>query len=106
MRGHYSTHYNIFFYNIRGETARILYMDDVKLKIMSKPLRWMILQALLTENLMLTYSPGNHDSYQVFSFFFYSDMKKVGVTVVGPQKKIISSIKALETQSKNGPVPV
>lgn len=28
---------------------------------------------------------------------FYSDMKKVGVTVVGPQKKIISSIKALET---------
>lgn len=38
--------------------------------------------------------------------FFYSDMKKVGVTVVGPQKKIISSIKALETQSKNGPVPV
>ncbi|XP_057401907.1 ephrin type-A receptor 3 isoform X3 [Balaenoptera acutorostrata] len=34
------------------------------------------------------------------------DMKKVGVTVVGPQKKIISSIKALETQSKNSPVPV
>uniref|UniRef100_A0ABI7X4N2 receptor protein-tyrosine kinase n=1 Tax=Felis catus TaxID=9685 RepID=A0ABI7X4N2_FELCA len=34
------------------------------------------------------------------------DMKKVGVTVVGPQKKIISSIKALETQSKSGPVPV
>lgn len=34
------------------------------------------------------------------------DMKKVGVTVVGPQKKIISSIKALESQSKNGPVPV
>ncbi|XP_008055524.2 ephrin type-A receptor 3, partial [Carlito syrichta] len=34
------------------------------------------------------------------------DMKKVGVTVVGPQKKIISSIKALETQSKNVPVPV
>lgn len=34
------------------------------------------------------------------------DMKKVGVTVVGPQKKIISTIKALETQSKNGPVPV
>lgn len=39
-------------------------------------------------------------------FFIYSDMKKVGVTVVGPQKKIISSIKALETQSKNSPVPV
>uniref|UniRef100_A0A4W2DMT6 receptor protein-tyrosine kinase n=1 Tax=Bos indicus x Bos taurus TaxID=30522 RepID=A0A4W2DMT6_BOBOX len=34
------------------------------------------------------------------------DMKKVGVTVVGPQKKIISSIKVLETQSKNTPVPV
>uniref|UniRef100_A0A8D0Q1A8 receptor protein-tyrosine kinase n=1 Tax=Sus scrofa TaxID=9823 RepID=A0A8D0Q1A8_PIG len=34
------------------------------------------------------------------------DMKKVGVTVVGPQKKIINSIKALETQSKNSPVPV
>ncbi|XP_012292179.3 ephrin type-A receptor 3-like [Aotus nancymaae] len=34
------------------------------------------------------------------------DMKKVGVTVVGPKKKIISSIKSLETQSKNGPVPV
>ncbi|KAB0355307.1 hypothetical protein FD755_021815 [Muntiacus reevesi] len=34
------------------------------------------------------------------------DMKKVGVTVVGPQKKIISSIKVLETQSKNSPVPV
>lgn len=41
-----------------------------------------------------------------FLLFFYSDMKKVGVTVVGPQKKIISSIKALETQSKNSPVPV
>uniref|UniRef100_A0AC11EG68 EPH receptor A3 n=1 Tax=Ovis aries TaxID=9940 RepID=A0AC11EG68_SHEEP len=34
------------------------------------------------------------------------DMKKVGVTVVGPQKKVISSIKVLETQSKNSPVPV
>ncbi|XP_031814716.1 ephrin type-A receptor 3 isoform X2 [Sarcophilus harrisii] len=34
------------------------------------------------------------------------DMKKIGVTVVGPQKKIISSIKSLETHSKNGPVPV
>ncbi|XP_074828643.1 ephrin type-A receptor 3 isoform X4 [Natator depressus] len=34
------------------------------------------------------------------------DMKKVGVTVVGPQKKIISSIKALENHTKNSPVPV
>ncbi|XP_030060109.1 ephrin type-A receptor 3 isoform X2 [Microcaecilia unicolor] len=34
------------------------------------------------------------------------DMKKVGVTIVGPQKKIISSIKALETHTKNGPVAV
>ncbi|XP_021143418.2 ephrin type-A receptor 3 isoform X3 [Columba livia] len=34
------------------------------------------------------------------------DVKKVGVTVVGPQKKIVSSIKALETQTKNSPVPV
>ncbi|KAI1242440.1 hypothetical protein IHE44_0005984 [Lamprotornis superbus] len=37
---------------------------------------------------------------------FSSDMKKVGVTVVGPQKKIVSSIKALETHTKNSPVPV
>nr|XP_013805462.1 PREDICTED: ephrin type-A receptor 3 [Apteryx mantelli mantelli] len=35
-----------------------------------------------------------------------NDTKKVGVTVVGPQKKIISSIKALETHTKNSPVPV
>ncbi|XP_065532097.1 ephrin type-A receptor 3 isoform X3 [Lathamus discolor] len=34
------------------------------------------------------------------------DMKKVGVTVVGPQKKIVSSIKALEPHTKNSPVPV
>ncbi|KAM9628738.1 ephrin type-A receptor 3 isoform 3-T4 [Morphnus guianensis] len=34
------------------------------------------------------------------------DVKKVGVTVVGPQKKIVSSIKALETHTKNSPVPV
>ncbi|XP_062479980.1 ephrin type-A receptor 3 isoform X3 [Pezoporus occidentalis] len=34
------------------------------------------------------------------------DMKKVGVTVVGPQKKVVSSIKALETHTKNSPVPV
>ncbi|KAM6096186.1 ephrin type-A receptor 3 isoform 3-T3 [Chlamydotis macqueenii] len=34
------------------------------------------------------------------------DMKKVGVTVVGPQKKIVSSMKALETHTKNSPVPV
>ncbi|XP_029434050.1 ephrin type-A receptor 3 isoform X1 [Rhinatrema bivittatum] len=34
------------------------------------------------------------------------DMKKVGVTIVGPQKKIISSIKALETHKKNSPVAV
>ncbi|MBN3299470.1 EPHA3 protein, partial [Amia calva] len=34
------------------------------------------------------------------------DFKKVGVTIVGPQKKIVSSIKALETHTKNGPVPV
>ncbi|XP_061310326.1 ephrin type-A receptor 3 isoform X3 [Pezoporus flaviventris] len=34
------------------------------------------------------------------------DVKKVGVTVVGPQKKVVSSIKALETHTKNSPVPV
>ncbi|XP_061081658.1 ephrin type-A receptor 3 isoform X2 [Conger conger] len=34
------------------------------------------------------------------------DFKKVGVTIVGPPKKIVSSIKALETHAKNGPVPV
>ncbi|XP_031661442.1 ephrin type-A receptor 3 isoform X1 [Oncorhynchus kisutch] len=34
------------------------------------------------------------------------DLKKVGVTIVGPQKNIVSSIKALESHSKNGPVPV
>ncbi|XP_050764741.1 ephrin type-A receptor 3 [Gymnogyps californianus] len=34
------------------------------------------------------------------------DVKKVGVTVVGPQKKIVSSIKALETHTKSSPVPV
>ncbi|KAM3837633.1 ephrin type-A receptor 3 isoform 1-T1 [Vipera latastei] len=34
------------------------------------------------------------------------DMKKVGVTIVGPQKKLISSIKSLEIHTKNGPVPV
>lgn len=42
----------------------------------------------------------------VLTLFFPSDMKKVGVTVVGPQKKIVSSIKALETHTKNSPVPV
>ncbi|XP_066476081.1 ephrin type-A receptor 3 isoform X2 [Tiliqua scincoides] len=34
------------------------------------------------------------------------DMKKVGVTIVGPQKKLISSIKSLEMRTENGPVPV
>ncbi|XP_028969347.2 ephrin type-A receptor 3 isoform X1 [Esox lucius] len=34
------------------------------------------------------------------------DLKKVGVTIVGPQKNIVSSIKAIESYSKNGPVPV
>uniref|UniRef100_A0A8C3BBK1 Ephrin type-A receptor 3 n=1 Tax=Cairina moschata TaxID=8855 RepID=A0A8C3BBK1_CAIMO len=34
------------------------------------------------------------------------DTKKIGVTVVGPQKKIVSSIKALETHTKTSPVPV
>ncbi|XP_044221387.1 ephrin type-A receptor 3 isoform X6 [Thunnus albacares] len=34
------------------------------------------------------------------------DLKKVGVTIVGPQKKIVSSLKALESHTKNGPVPV
>uniref|UniRef100_G1K9V3 Ephrin type-A receptor 3 n=1 Tax=Anolis carolinensis TaxID=28377 RepID=G1K9V3_ANOCA len=34
------------------------------------------------------------------------DMKKVGVTIVGPQRKLISSIKSLEMHTKNGPVPV
>ncbi|XP_015675447.2 ephrin type-A receptor 3 [Protobothrops mucrosquamatus] len=34
------------------------------------------------------------------------DMKKVGVTIVGPQKKLISSIKSLEIHTKNCPVPV
>ncbi|XP_028846132.1 ephrin type-A receptor 3 isoform X2 [Denticeps clupeoides] len=34
------------------------------------------------------------------------DFKKVGVTIVGPQKKIVSSIKALESHTKNSPVPV
>lgn len=34
------------------------------------------------------------------------DLKKVGVTIVGPQKKIVSSLKALDSHAKNGPVPV
>lgn len=34
------------------------------------------------------------------------DLKKVGVTIVGPQKKIVSSLKAVESHTKNGPVPV
>ncbi|XP_023697151.1 ephrin type-A receptor 3-like isoform X1 [Paramormyrops kingsleyae] len=34
------------------------------------------------------------------------DFKKAGIAIVGPQKKIVSSIKALETYTKNGPVPV
>ncbi|CAB1328811.1 unnamed protein product [Coregonus sp. 'balchen'] len=34
------------------------------------------------------------------------DLKKVGVTIVGPQKNIVSSIKALESHSKNAPVPL
>uniref|UniRef100_A0A669BW20 Ephrin type-A receptor 3 n=1 Tax=Oreochromis niloticus TaxID=8128 RepID=A0A669BW20_ORENI len=34
------------------------------------------------------------------------DLKKVGVTIVGPQKKIVSSLKALDSHNKNGPVPV
>ncbi|XP_030643062.1 ephrin type-A receptor 3 [Chanos chanos] len=34
------------------------------------------------------------------------DFKKIGVTIVGPQKKVVSSIKALETHTKDGPVPV
>lgn len=37
---------------------------------------------------------------------FFRDMKKVGVTIVGPQKKLISSIKSLEMHTKNSPVPV
>lgn len=37
---------------------------------------------------------------------FSRDTKKIGVTVVGPQKKIVSSIKALETHTKTSPVPV
>lgn len=79
-------------------------MDDAKIR--SKALGYMILQALLIEKSHahgLSRKPWF--SPDIFSFF-HSDMKKVGVTVVGPQKKIISSIKALETQSKNGPVPV
>lgn len=34
------------------------------------------------------------------------DLKKVGVTIVGPQKKIVSSLKALDSTTKNSPVPV
>lgn len=73
---------------------------------MPRALGPVIVQALLIENILFTYCPAGHDSHQKFSPFFSSDMKKVGVTVVGPQKKIISSIKVLETQSKNSPVPV
>lgn len=36
----------------------------------------------------------------------YRDLKKVGVTIVGSQKKIVSSLKALDSHTKNGPVPV
>lgn len=61
----------IFFYNIRGEMAKILCMDAVKVKIMPKQLRCMILQALLTEYLMLTNYPGNRDSHQTSSSFLF-----------------------------------
>ncbi|XP_068765138.1 ephrin type-A receptor 3 isoform X5 [Struthio camelus] len=47
-----------------------------------------------------------YSSCDTIAKFSTDDMKKVGVTVVGPQKKIISSIKTLETHTKNSPVPV
>lgn len=51
-------------------------------------------------NLTLPLSPP-------FSLFLQTrDLKKVGVTIVGPQKKIVSSLKALDSHNKNGPVPV
>lgn len=43
---------------------------------------------------------------QAFCSLSLRDFKKVGVTIVGPPKKIVSSLKALETHAKNGPVPV
>uniref|UniRef100_A0A3P8W3X9 receptor protein-tyrosine kinase n=1 Tax=Cynoglossus semilaevis TaxID=244447 RepID=A0A3P8W3X9_CYNSE len=34
------------------------------------------------------------------------DLKKVGLTIAAPQKKIVSSLKALDSHTKDGPVPV
>ncbi|XP_058886299.1 ephrin type-A receptor 3 isoform X2 [Acipenser ruthenus] len=52
------------------------------------------------------YTGVSYSSCNTLAKTSVEDFKKIGVTVVGPQKKIVSSIKALETHTKNGPVPV
>ncbi|MGH0175123.1 UNVERIFIED_CONTAM: hypothetical protein FKN15_069966 [Acipenser sinensis] len=52
------------------------------------------------------YTGVSYSSCNTLAKTSVEDFKKISVTVVGPQKKIVSSIKALETHTKNGPVPV
>ncbi|XP_015217212.1 ephrin type-A receptor 3 isoform X2 [Lepisosteus oculatus] len=53
-----------------------------------------------------TFTGVSYSSCDTLAKTSTEDFKKIGVTIVGPQKKIVSSIKALETHTKNGPVPV
>nr|XP_014350287.1 PREDICTED: ephrin type-A receptor 3 [Latimeria chalumnae] len=53
-----------------------------------------------------TFPAAGYSSCETMAKISSDDMKKIGVTVVGPPKKIVSSIKALETHTKNSPVPV
>ncbi|XP_076841563.1 ephrin type-A receptor 3 isoform X2 [Brachyhypopomus gauderio] len=53
-----------------------------------------------------TFSGISYSSCDTLPKTSAEDFKKVGVVIIGPQKKIVSSIKALETHTKNVPVPV
>ncbi|XP_043557132.1 ephrin type-A receptor 3 isoform X3 [Chiloscyllium plagiosum] len=53
-----------------------------------------------------TFSGAGYSSCDMVAKLASDDIMKLGVTLSGPQKKIVSSIKQLETHTKNSPVAV
>ncbi|XP_036400554.1 ephrin type-A receptor 3-like isoform X2 [Megalops cyprinoides] len=53
-----------------------------------------------------TFSGVGYSSCSTLPKTSAEDVKQVGVTIVGPQKSIVSSLTELETRTKNDPVPV
>lgn len=91
--------------NVEGATLESCHWVSAGYRILNNNAVFCIFVPILPLSILLLYFLSS-SFLSIISLLQTRDLKKVGVTIVGPQKKIVSSLKAVESHTKNGPVPV